>query len=184
MVTAKGHLERIAEPAVEDGASAWRIARDSRVLDANSSYCYVLWFRDLAATSAVACGETGTVIGFVTGYIRPEAPGALVIWQIAVEEDWPGRGLAGAMLDHLTARLGSRGVLQRLETTTSPRSDASLRLFVSYAERHGATVQRELLFPAWLFPDAHESEFVYRIGPLTQGSVPSLGAHRLDNRSN
>ncbi|CAO0837892.1 L-2,4-diaminobutyric acid acetyltransferase OS=Streptomyces microflavus OX=1919 GN=ectA_1 PE=3 SV=1 [Streptomyces microflavus] len=57
---------------MEDGAAIWRIARDSEVLDLNSSYSYLLWCRDFAATSAVARGEDGEPIAFVTGYIRPE----------------------------------------------------------------------------------------------------------------
>ncbi|MFE4455206.1 diaminobutyrate acetyltransferase [Streptomyces sp. NPDC056796] len=174
--------ELLEEPTIEDGASAWRIARDSRVLDVNSSYSYLLWCRDFAATSVVARDETGKAVAFVTGYIRPEVPGTLVIWQIAVDEEKRGRGLAGAMLDHLAARLRSRGVLQRLETTISADNEASQLLFRSFAERHGAPLEREELFPARLFPDAHESEHLYRIGPLAQSPVPSYGAQHSDAR--
>ncbi|MFD9501942.1 diaminobutyrate acetyltransferase [Streptomyces sp. NPDC060035] len=172
--------ERLEEPTVEDGASAWRIARDSRVLDVNSSYSYLLWCRDFAATSVVARDEEGGVVAFVTGYIRPELPGTLVIWQIAVDEDRRGRGLAGAMLDHLTARLRSRGNLQSLETTISAENEVSHRLFLSFAERHGASLERELLFPARLFPDTHESEHLYRIGPLARPPIPSSEAQHSD----
>ncbi|MFE4690497.1 diaminobutyrate acetyltransferase [Streptomyces sp. NPDC056749] len=165
--------EQMAEPTIHDGASAWRIARDSRVLDVNSSYSYLLWCRDFSGTSVVARDESGEAVAFVTGYIRPDAPGSLVIWQIAVDDRRRGRGLAGAMLDHLTARLRSRGVLRQLETTISADNDASQRLFLSFAARHGASVERELLFPAGLFPDAHESEHLYRIGPLAQPPASS-----------
>ncbi|MFF9689817.1 diaminobutyrate acetyltransferase [Streptomyces sp. NPDC014623] len=178
-----GLTERMGEPTVEDGASAWRIARDSRVLDVNSSYSYVLWCRDFAATSVVARGEGGEAVAFATGYIRPELPGTLVIWQIAVDRDRRGRGLAGAMLDHLAARLRSQGVLEHLETTISAENEASHRLFLSFAERHGAQLERELLFPARLFPDAHESEHLYRIGPLAQPPILSLGAQHSATRS-
>ncbi|MFD6275099.1 diaminobutyrate acetyltransferase [Streptomyces sp. NPDC060209] len=174
--------EQMEEPTVEDGASAWRIARDSRVLDVNSSYSYLLWCRDFAATSVVARDERGKAVAFVTGYIRPELPGTLVIWQIAVDHNRRGRGLAGSMLDHLTDRLRSRGVLQSLETTISAENEASRRLFHSYAARHGASVERELLFPAKLFPDEHESEHLYRIGPLAQPPISSLGAQFSDTR--
>ncbi|MGW0792522.1 diaminobutyrate acetyltransferase [Streptomyces sp. NPDC002911] len=170
MVRPTEHME---EPTIEDGASAWRIARDSRVLDVNSSYSYVLWCRDFAATSVVARDAGGNAVAFATGYIRPELPGTLVIWQIAVDEDRRGRGLAGAMLDHLTGRLRSRGILQRVETTISAENKASHRLFLSFAERHGASLERKLLFPSRLFPDAHQSEHLYCIGPLAQPPVPS-----------
>ncbi|MEU1929845.1 diaminobutyrate acetyltransferase [Streptomyces sp. NPDC019826] len=174
--------EQMAEPTIDDGASAWRIARDSRVLDVNSSYSYLLWCRDFAATSVVARDESGEAVAFVTGYIRPEAPGSLVIWQIAVDGDRRGRGLAGAMLDHLTTRLRDKGVLQQLEATISADNDASQRLFLSFAARNGASVERELLFPSGLFPDAHESEHLYRIGPLAHPPASSIETRFSDVR--
>ncbi|KPC78210.1 diaminobutyrate acetyltransferase [Streptomyces sp. NRRL S-4] len=179
MATPEGH---IGEPTVEDGASVWRIARDSHVLDVNSSYSYLLWCRDFAATSAVTRDESGMAVAFVTGYIRPEQPGTLVIWQIAVDGDRRGRGLAGAMLDHLTARLRSRSVLQCVETTISAENEASQRLFLSFAARHGASVEREPLFPARLFPDAHDSEHLYRIGPLAQPPPSAPGTQYSETR--
>ncbi|GAA2441949.1 diaminobutyrate acetyltransferase [Streptomyces sp. NPDC051041] len=156
----------MAVPTIEDGAAAWRIARDSRVLDANSSYSYLLWFRDFARTSAVASGTDGAPVGFITGFRRPEQPDTLVVWQIAVDREERGRGTASAMLDHLTARLTAGGALRYLETTISPDNVASHRLFRSFAVRHAAPLRREMLFPAELFPDSHDAEFLYRIGPL------------------
>ncbi|MGY5138554.1 diaminobutyrate acetyltransferase, partial [Streptomyces nigrescens] len=41
---------KLDTPRVEDGAAIWRIARDSKTLDLNSSYSYLLWCRDFAAT--------------------------------------------------------------------------------------------------------------------------------------
>lgn len=88
----------------------WRIARDSQALDLNSSYSYLLWCRDFAGTSVVARGEDGGPIGFVTGYVRPERPQTLVVWQVAVDDEHRGRGLAGAMLDGLTDRVAEREI--------------------------------------------------------------------------
>ncbi|GGV46369.1 diaminobutyrate acetyltransferase [Streptomyces griseoflavus] len=156
----------MAIPTVEDGAAAWHIARESRVLDANSSYSYLLWFRDFARTSVVASESGDVPVGFVTGFCRPEQPDTLVVWQIAVDRGQRGRGTASAMLDHLTARLAADGGLRHLETTISPDNAASHRLFRSFAQRHAAPLERDLLFSAELFPDTHEAEFLYRIGPL------------------
>lgn len=156
----------IDHPRVEDGAAMWRIARDSKVLDLNSSYSYLLWCRDFARTSVVARDDDGEPIGFVTGYIRPEHPGTLVVWQVAVDGEHRGRGLAAAMLDGLTRRLAPLGVTE-LETTITPDNTASARLFTSYGERHGARVASEVLFDGALFPDGHDPEVLYRIGPLT-----------------
>ncbi|MGK5627401.1 diaminobutyrate acetyltransferase [Streptomyces sp. URMC 123] len=159
-------------PHVEDGAAIWRIARDSRVLDLNSSYSYLLWCRDFAATSVVARGADGEPVGFVTGYIRPDRPETLVVWQVAVDHAQRGRGLAGALLDGLTARVVDTLGVSRVETTITPGNVASKRLFTSYAERHGASLEREVLFDGGLFPDGgHEPEVLYRIGPVASTAV-------------
>ncbi|MFI0778533.1 diaminobutyrate acetyltransferase [Streptomyces sp. NPDC021212] len=153
-------------PRVEDGAAIWRIARDSKTLDLNSSYSYLLWCRDFAATSVVARDAEGGPVGFITGYIRPELPETLVVWQVAVDQAWRGRGLAATLLDGLTTRVAATGI-RGIETTITPDNTASNRLFTSFAERHGASVEREVLFDGGLFPDGgHEPEVLYRIGPL------------------
>ncbi|MFD9435054.1 diaminobutyrate acetyltransferase [Streptomyces sp. NPDC060002] len=166
MTAAQADL-RIDRPSVEDGAALWRLAKDSGTLDLNSSYSYLLWCRDFAATSAVARAEGGEPVGFVTGYVRPEDPHTLLVWQVAVDAAHRGRGLAAALLDGLTTRVAAERPLTAVETTITPGNTASERLFTSYAERHGATVTREVLFDAGLFPDGpHDPEVLYRIGPL------------------
>lgn len=177
---------RIDAPRVEDGAALWRIARDSEVLDLNSSYSYLLWCRDFAATSVVARdtrtdatsgSKTGSEAGseaggapiaFVTGYIRPERPEALVVWQVAVDRAHRGKGLAGTLLDALTRRVTEEQGVTSVETTVTPDNIASDRMFHAFSERHGATLEREVLFDGDLFPDGgHQPEVLYRIGPLT-----------------
>ncbi|NEA66045.1 diaminobutyrate acetyltransferase [Streptomyces sp. SID12488] len=163
---------QIDRPAIADGAALWRIARDSKVLDLNSSYSYLLWCRDFAATSAVVRDSAGHPVGFVTGYVRPDRPGTLLIWQVAVDADHQGRGLAAALLDGLTRRVGAEQGLTSVETTIAPGNTASERLFTSFAQRHGATVEREVLFDTGQFPgdphDSHDPEVLYRIGPLSE----------------
>lgn len=165
---------KLDTPRVEDGAAIWRIARDSRTLDLNSSYSYLLWCRDFAATSVVARGDDGEPTGFITGYARPEQPRTLVVWQVAVDEAARGRGLAAAMLDGLTLRVAEDSGIDSIETTVTPDNTPSNRLFTSYAQRHAAVVTKDVLFDAGLFPeDGHEPEVLYRIGPVVfPGSAP------------
>ncbi|MEV6794813.1 diaminobutyrate acetyltransferase [Streptomyces sp. NPDC051320] len=168
LVRARSEFIEIDTPRVEDGAAIWRIARDSEVLDLNSSYSYLLWCRDFAETSVVARGSDGDPIGFVTGYVRPSRPEALVVWQVAVAGAHRGRGLAGELLDSLTAKVVARGEVREIETTITPDNTASDRLFSSYAERHGASLQREVLFDGGLFPEGtHQPEVLYRISPVS-----------------
>ncbi|MDQ0797084.1 diaminobutyrate acetyltransferase [Streptomyces sp. B1I3] len=165
--SARNEFLRIDTPRVEDGAAIWRIARDSQVLDLNSSYSYLLWCRDFAATSVVARDENGEPIAFVTGYVRPDRPQTLVVWQVAVDESHRGKGLAATLLDALAARVAADQGLDAVETTITPDNTASERLFTSFAQRHDVALEREVLFSGDLFPeDTHLPEVLFRIGPF------------------
>ncbi|MEV6768493.1 diaminobutyrate acetyltransferase [Nocardia sp. NPDC051030] len=155
----------IREPVVGDGGRMWQIAKDSQVLDANSSYAYLLWCRDFADTSMVAEID-GEVAGFVIGYTRPQAPQTLFVWQVAVDHAHRGRGLGVAMLDALL-EYGAEQDISLLETTISPDNPASIAMFSALARRRGAQMTRSELFAAGQFPDGHEPEDLYRIAPVT-----------------
>ncbi|MEW1660708.1 diaminobutyrate acetyltransferase [Streptomyces sp. NPDC093707] len=158
---------RLDTPRAEDGSAIWRIARDSKVLDLNSSYSYLLWCRDFAATSVVARDAAGEPAAFLTGYLRPDRPDTLVVWQIAVDAAHRGRGLAAALLDGLTTRAVDELGVRHVETTITPDNTASKALFTSFAERHSVPVAHEVLFDAALFPEqGHEPEVLHLIGPF------------------
>ena len=151
-------------PHPGDGGALWRLARDSRTLDVNSPYSYLLWCRDHGATSVVARDGDGGVCGFVTGYLRPSAPDTLFVWQVAVADDHRGRGLAGRMLAWLA---DGKPQGRFLEATVTPGNTASTRLFEAFARERGAVLRRSGLFAAEDFPEpGHEPEVLFRIGPF------------------
>jgi L-2,4-diaminobutyric acid acetyltransferase len=152
---------KFRKPTLKDGQSLWRMARDSQVLDLNSSYSYLLWSRDFAETSVVATVD-GEPAGFITGYMRPDEPGTLMVWQVAVDHEFRGRKLAAEMLDRLAGQVRA----ERVETTITADNEASIRLFAGFASRREAPMEREPLFTAELYPDGHDTEYLYRIGPL------------------
>jgi L-2,4-diaminobutyric acid acetyltransferase len=152
----------IERPVPADGVDCWRLAAATGVLDVNSRYAYLLWFRDFAATSVVA-RSGGAVVGFVSGYRRPDEPSTLMVWQVAVAEAVRGQGVAGAMLDALQDRV--LGV-DHLEATVTPGNTGSIALFTRFAERRGAQVARSELFGADVLGADHEPELLFRIGPL------------------
>lgn len=159
----------IRHPVAADGAAMWRLARDSRVLDLNSSYSYLLWCRDFRTTSVVA-EMSGSVAGFVTGYVRPAARDTLFIWQVAVEDRHRGRGMGVAMLDRLLDSVAGQGV-SKLETTVSPDNKASIAMFAALARRRGARLTAHTLFESNDFPDRHAAEDLYRIVPMNHQEV-------------
>lgn len=150
-------------PTVDDGTRLWEIAADSQVLDVNSSYAYVLWCHDFGDTSIVAEAD-GRVVGFVTGYRRPSDPSTIMVWQVAVDDDYRGHGIAGTMLHRLFDRAQKHGVVA-MHTTISPDNEASQRLFGSVAAARGLEFNRRDLFAVSDFPDAHQPEDLYLLEP-------------------
>jgi diaminobutyrate acetyltransferase len=142
----------------------WRIARDSKVLDVNASYAYLLWCRDFAATSVLATvGDEPA--GFVTGYRRPERPGTVMVWQVAVDAAFRGKRIASRMLEAVVDQQESP--VEVMETTITPDNEASIQLFTAFARSRGAEITREPGFDSAHFPDGHEAELLFRIGPLS-----------------
>lgn len=161
----------IGRPCLDDAAAMYRITRDSGVLDVNSSYVYLLWCRDFAHTSAVARAG-GSVVGFVSGYLRPEAPDTLVVWQVAVDSSQRGGGVAGKLLGNLVDRVRPG----HLETTITADNTASIKLFSALARDRSAELNRTELFTPRMFPEEHDSEDLYRIGPFDFGATRTGGA--------
>ncbi|WP_344101209.1 diaminobutyrate acetyltransferase [Myceligenerans crystallogenes] len=156
------HHAELREPAVADGPAMWRIARDSRDLDLNSHYAYMLWARDFAATSVIAAVD-GNPAGFLTAYVRPDEPTTLMVWQVAVDAAYRGRRLAARMLEHA---VGAAPRCTHLETTITADNAASIALFTSFARARGARVDRTPLFTEETLGGDHATEHLFRIGPV------------------
>ncbi|MFI6166562.1 diaminobutyrate acetyltransferase [Nocardia sp. NPDC051052] len=164
--TQAGPAVVLRAPRIGDGAELWRIAKDSAVLDTNSSYAYVLWCRDFAATSVVA-ERAGRVVGYVIGFVRPQAPDTVFVWQVAVDRAHKGKGIGAQMLHALLNNVAAQDV-SKLETTISPDNAASIALFSSVARRRDAGITKRPLFDAGVFPDSHAPEDLYLIAPTAR----------------
>lgn len=134
-------------------------------LDTNSSYCNLLQCSHFANTS-VAAEKAGYLVGFISGYIIPDRPDTLFIWQVAVSEQARGLGLASRMLEHILNRSRSTSI-QYLETTITQENDASWALFKRLSRSYNANFTSSI----WMdrdkhFEGLHDSEELVRIGPL------------------
>jgi len=147
-----------------DGYEMWRLSAASEALETNSEYAYHLFAQFFASTSIVAeLGERP--VGFIAGFRPPDQPETLFVWQIGVDADFRGRGIARRMLDELMARTSAEGV-RYLEASVTPSNAASLRTFHSYQERQRTRCEESMLFRSSLFGSGeHESELRLRIGP-------------------
>ena len=83
----------------------FRIVEESKVLDVNSPYSYLMWSKFFSNTSIVAETEDGEIIGFVSGFIQPEAPDTFFVWQVAVDSTYRGNGLATKLIHRILSQL-------------------------------------------------------------------------------
>lgn len=152
-------------PRFSDSDDIYHLVARCAPLDLNSRYAYMLVTAHFNATSVVACQED-KVIGLVSAYILPQKPDTLFVWQVAVDPDYRGKGLATLMLGDLFKRPALQQV-RFVETTISPSNTASLTLFKRFAETSGVPIESSTFAQAEDFgADAHEAEILYRVGPL------------------
>ncbi|MFC4334614.1 diaminobutyrate acetyltransferase [Salininema proteolyticum] len=151
-------------PDPREGKALYDLTVNTGNLDVNSPYAYALWCRDFAATSIVA-RKGDDLAGSITGYLRPDDPRTLFVWQVAVSPAHRRQGLARRMLDNLVDRLRPEGV-DWVETTVTPDNKASLRLFASFAEGRNVKIKQDVLFTEQDLGPGHEPEVLHTIGPL------------------
>ncbi|WP_019122701.1 diaminobutyrate acetyltransferase [Brevibacillus massiliensis] len=155
----------IRKASAKDGAAMWRLVAESRVLDPNSPYAYLMAGNYFSETCVVAEWEE-QLIGFVTAFCLPDEPDTLFVWQIGVSEGHRGQGIGSSMLRELLARDACRHV-RYLEATVTSSNEPSKALFRRLAAEMGTACEVKPCFPASLFPGQdHEAEWTYRIGPL------------------
>ncbi|MFC4808079.1 diaminobutyrate acetyltransferase [Paenibacillus sp. GCM10023250] len=153
-------------PHVTDGAAIWRLAAETKMLDANSVYAYLMMCDIFADTCAVA-SLADRLAGFATAFRKPAEPDTLFVWQIGVHPDFQGAGVGRRLLRHLLEREALSGI-RYVEATVGPGNQPSRRLFLRLAEDFGTRCRtaehyRETLFPS---ETVHDAELLYRIGPL------------------
>jgi len=155
------------EPELDDGKKVWELVKSTGVLDLNSSYQYLMWCKYFANTSIVVEREE-EIVGFISGFIKPESPDTLFVWQVAVAKSERGRGLATQMLQHLLEQDALQDV-QFVEATISPSNIPSQRLFRGLSRKWNANLNIMPCFKAEDFPEqGHEDELIHLIGPFNK----------------
>lgn len=159
-------------PDKSDGYEVYQLIDRCRPLDLNSSYAYFIISDFFRNTSVIVNrGDDNATVGFISGFIPPEKPDTIFIWQVAVDPSARGHGLAGRMLRHIVDRSHPQK-LKFMETTIGPGNEASQALFNSFARKAGAEVNVSTYLSETDFgSDAHETEELYRIGPFEQSDV-------------
>jgi len=156
----------LRQPEAADGPALHELITACPPLDRNSRYCNLLQVTHFSATAVVAENEAGGLAGAVTGYLLPEAPDVLFVWQVAVAAEARGQGLAARMFDAILERPGCASV-QWLETSITPDNAASWAAFRRFADRHAVKLEQRPWFSRERhFAGAQADETLLRIGPL------------------
>lgn len=128
---------------------------------------YLLLVRDFADTCRVAV-KGDEVVAFVLGYRRTDDPENLFIWQVAVDDNHRGEGLASRLIDDLVeGNVEGEDPIRYVETTVTDDNTASRKLFTSFARRWNARLDTDMLFEEDHFPDSHDAERLHLIGPIS-----------------
>lgn len=151
-------------PVPADALAVWHLVNESDQLDNNSEYYYMIWFRDFARTSAVAELD-GEVIGFLSGYRRPDRPDTYFVWQEAVKPRHGIPFLGVKLFDHAVQEQLLDGV-RYVEASVSEANTPIVMVLKRFAKRWGVPVETSVLFSAKDFGEGHHEETLYRIGPV------------------
>jgi len=151
-------------PKVTDGANIWNLVKKSGKLDVNSPYFYLTmchWFSK--SSMIVEHIEENCLVGAVIGFMQPQKQEKLFIWQIAIEDEYRGKGIALQLLDELARQTNCHYI----EATIAPSNASSKRLFEKLASNNEVAIVKREGFETEFFPnEAHEKEDLYIIGPL------------------
>jgi L-2,4-diaminobutyric acid acetyltransferase len=140
------------------------LAANKPYVGLNSRYTYFLLARDFSDTCVVVEYD-GKIIAFSSGYVSPSRPDTFFNWETVVHRDYRGHSLQKRML--LRQIVSSNA--KYFEGTVNPSNIICQRNFCELAELLNTKCEKRTLFNEEDFADdGHESEVLYRIGPISQ----------------
>lgn len=152
----------IKKPTKKHFNNVFNLVKNSKVLDVNSEYLYLIQTLHFTDTCSVALDED-KVIGFVSGYTIPNQKDKLFIWQVAVDSNYRGQNIALKLIDFIIKNNKS---IKYINTTVSPSNNSSIRVFEKLANSYTCPINKIDCFEANEFINAHEEEVLYEIGPI------------------
>jgi len=156
---------KIGKPDPEIGYFVSELISECKPLDENSPYCNLLQCSHFRDTCAVAEDEQG-LVGFVSGYIIPNEPNTLFIWQVAVHERGRGQNLGKKMIMNIVQREECKSI-EHIHTSITKLNKPSQKVFASIAKSLDAEIENEVLFHhEEHFYGEQPTEILYRIGPF------------------
>ena len=154
---------QIKKPTISYGLQIADLVKNCPPLDLNSTYHYFIQSHYFSETCAIAVNEDDKVLGYVSGFINPKDHKTLFIWQVAISECSRGKSLATKLI-HFILRHHD---IEFIETTITQDNKASQSLFKKISK----DLETEITEVSFLdkskhFSNQHDSEYLFRIGPL------------------
>jgi L-2,4-diaminobutyric acid acetyltransferase len=159
----KDNKIKITFPTKKNGSAVEKLIKRCPPLDLNSTYHYLIQSYYFNRTCSVAFdGEK--IVAFVSGFIKPTNKNCLFIWQVAIDEDYRGKGLGIELIEFL---LNQNKEVNTIETTITKNNIASRRMFQKIVEKYETRMSEETLFDKEEdFSNEHDSEMLITISPI------------------
>jgi|SRR5690554_147961 len=155
----------LRHPTAADGYAVNQLVAANPPLDPNSIYCNLLQCSHFADT-AIAAFKNKQLVGFVSGYVLPNEPNVLFVWQLVVDPAARGLGLAKKLVRAQLASDACKNVTH-LHTTITPDNEASWGVFKSLARDLNADLNSDVYFSKQShFGGVHDDEHRLIIGPF------------------
>lgn len=148
----------IRRPTKDDIEDIYNLIRNSKTLDLNSEYLYLLLSTHFSSTCRVAI-YNNIVIGFTSSYVLPDDSSMLFIWQIAVDENFRGKNIAFLMINDIIATID----ISHISATIAPSIKSSKRVFEKIATHYNTNLISRKFFSKDDFSSCHEEELLYTI---------------------
>ena len=159
-------------PDKNDAKEIYKLIKNSKPLDLNSQYLYLLQTTYFSNTSLVAQMEN-KIVGFVSGFIDPNDKNIFFVWQIAVDNSYRGCGIGFNMLKKLFDSNKVRGA-ECIHVTISPSNINSKKLFEKFANELKFKKEISIFAKKDDFEEAHEDELLYELKPIKGGYYENI----------
>lgn len=153
-------------PSIEDAPYIYQLAQQTPQLDSYPEYFYLLWCRDFKNTSLIV-KKNNYIEGFIIGYMRPNEPSTLLIWQQAMDKRILNKGVGIKLLHKLTNTCKALGT-KHIEATISPENKSAERTLIGISRLLDTNIEKKEIFSQSHFNESHHEEILVRVGPFEE----------------
>lgn len=162
-------ITQYATPTLDDVPELFELIKHSKLLECNTEYAYLILAAHFSQSCAI-CRVEGKVIGVAIGYTLPEDQQTLFIWQVAVHQDYRGKGIAKSLIKQIIYRPKNEQI-STIQATVSDSNRASKNLFKALASDFNCPCDESEFLTARHFVESHESEPLISVGPIQKEEI-------------